>query len=281
MEPRLGGIYDVRVSPLVGQDGRVIGSVHVIREVSDRERAEEALRASEERFRTVADWTYDWESWLDPQGGLLYISPSCERVTGFCPEEFARDPGLLTRIVHPADRATYEEHMQSLSQRDLHTGEVLLEYRIIARDGSEHWIEHICRPVQGADGAYLGRRVSNRDVTERKQAEEEREKLQAQLLQAQKMEAVGTLAGGIAHDFNNLLTVVMGFSELLMAEKRKEDREYADIHKMFQAAKKGSRPGAAVAHVRQEVRAKTCPNESEQADSSGRETASTYHSQNG
>ena len=70
--------------------------------------------------------------------------------------------------------------------------------------------------------------------------EEERENLRAQLLQAQKMEAIGTLAGGIAHDFNNLLTVVMGFSELLLAEKDEKHPEYDDLQKIFHAAKNGA-----------------------------------------
>ena len=66
-----------------------------------------------------------------------------------------------------------------------------------------------------------------------------------QLLQAQKMEAIGTLAGGIAHDFNNLLTVVMGFSELLLAEKDQKHPEYADLQKIFHAARERGRTGAA------------------------------------
>ncbi len=78
------------------------------------------------------------------------------------------------------------------------------------------------------------------DITERKKAEEEQDHLKAQLLQAQKMEATGTLAGGIAHDFNNLLTVVMGFSELLLAEKDQKHPEYADLQKIFHAAKNGA-----------------------------------------
>ena len=79
----------------------------------------------------------------------------------------------------------------------------------------------------------LGFQTVARDVTEQKN-------LQRQLLQAQKMEAIGTLTGGIAHDFNNLLTVVMGFSELLLAEKDQKHPEYADLQKIFHAAKNGA-----------------------------------------
>lgn len=131
--------------------------------------AENALRQSEEKFRTFVDWTYDWEKWIDSRGNLIYTSPSCERVTGFKPEEFMADPDLMMRIIHPADQPDYQEHQQIIHHDSL--GPTSIEYRLIARDGSEHWIEHICRPVYGLDKSYLGRRVSNRDITKRKLAE--------------------------------------------------------------------------------------------------------------
>jgi PAS domain S-box-containing protein len=154
------------------EDGKVTRMLGIRMDITERKRAEEALRASEEKFRTVADWTYDWEYWVDPMGRLNYMSPSCKRVTGFVPEEFADDPGLLSRIVHPTGRQTYEQHMQHIHKRDAHIEEATLEFRIIALDGTVHWIEHVCRPVYSADGSHLGRRVSNRDVTERKEAQE-------------------------------------------------------------------------------------------------------------
>ena len=64
-------------------------------ELSERQQAEEALRESEERFRTVADFTYNWEYWLAPDGTFTYISPSVERITGYRADEFLQDPGLV------------------------------------------------------------------------------------------------------------------------------------------------------------------------------------------
>jgi len=133
--------------------------------------AEQALRESEEKFRTLVDWTYDWEIWLDPQGNIVYNSPSCERITGYGPDEFIHMPGLMQLVIHPDDKALYEKHMQVLHS-DV-AGMENMEYRIITRDGSERWIEHICRPLFSFDHRYLGRRISNRDITDRKQAEQE------------------------------------------------------------------------------------------------------------
>jgi len=131
----------------------------------------DAQHESEQKFRTLADWTYDWELWLDSKGNIIYNSPSSERITGYSFEEFAVDPELLIRIVHPDDQSFYAKHHQLI--HDEAVGIEKIEYRILARDGEEHWIEHICRPVFSVDERYLGRRISNRDITKRKQTEKE------------------------------------------------------------------------------------------------------------
>ena len=130
---------------------------------------QEALRESEEQFRTVADFTYGWEYWIGPEGDYLYVSPSCARITGYRADEFLQDPGLLEKITHPDDRAMVARH----AREELGSGEVLpIDFRIITRSGKERWIGHICQPAYGTDGSWLGRRGSNRDITERKRAEE-------------------------------------------------------------------------------------------------------------
>ncbi len=132
------------------------------------ERAKKALLASEERFRTVSDFTYDWEYWIGPEGNYLYVSPSCERITGYRPDEFQEDPGLLKRITHPDDRAEIDSHDEKSEQEEVRSR----DFRIINRNGDERWIGHLCQPVYSPDGRYLGRRASNRDITQRKRAEQ-------------------------------------------------------------------------------------------------------------
>ena len=176
----------------------------------ERKRAETALVKSEEKFRALADWTYDWETWQDPLGNIVYTSPSCERITGFRTEDFIADPNLLMRIIHPDDRPFYEKHQQVLHNESI--GPLNVEYRIIARDGSEHWIEHICRSLYGKDSRYLGRRVSNRDITERKRAEKdikEREQKENMLTKT-----IHTMQMDIARDLHD--TVGQNISYLRM-----------------------------------------------------------------
>lgn len=136
-----------------------------------RREAENALRESEERHRTVADLTYDWEYWLDQRGSFKYVSPSCERITGYSADEFLRDPGLLERIIHPDDRAKTVAHLQSEAISGGTDESCGLDFRIVRRDGGVRWIGHECRPVRMDDGRKLGTRGSHRDITERMAAE--------------------------------------------------------------------------------------------------------------
>ncbi len=170
-------------------------------DIIEHKSAENARRQSEQKFRTLANWTYDWEYWLDPNGNIVYTSPSCERITGYTPEEFFKDPNLLNHLVHPDDRILYEKHQKIIHKES--AGPVTIEYRIISRDGNEHWIEHICRPLFEPSDRYLGRRISNRDITVRKQAE--KRILEQRQKEAILTQTIQTIQADIARDLHDTL----------------------------------------------------------------------------
>jgi PAS domain S-box-containing protein len=131
-------------------------------------RAEEALLLSEENLRTIADYTYDWEYWEGPEHELRYMSPSCERITGYSMAEFMKDQGLLYRIMHPDDQHLMEQHRTDIEHQEGSN----IDFRIVRKNGEIRWISHGCQPVYGKAGEYLGRRASNRDISERRHVEE-------------------------------------------------------------------------------------------------------------
>jgi len=160
---------DVRRTP-VFSGKKVTRVVTIVRNITERKRAEEMLRESEERFRTVSDFTYDWEYWQGPDKELIYISPSCERITGYAQEEFIKNPNLMLEIILPEDRKLVEEYIEKIwFSKDA----TPIDFRIVHKDGQVRWIGHICQAVFDSTGKFMGRRGSNRDITERKQMEEE------------------------------------------------------------------------------------------------------------
>lgn len=159
---------------LLALNGALFGLVMIValffsRQIMAREKESvKKLEQSELSFRTVADFTYGWESWVGPDGKLIYVSPSCERITGYNAGELIADSSLMEKIVHPDDREHVVNHMiREFKER----GVLSLDYRIINRNGEEKWISHVCQSVYNTGGAWLGRRISNRDMTELKRNE--------------------------------------------------------------------------------------------------------------
>jgi len=152
---------------LVGQT-LLIGALLLARK--RRIAAEARLREAEQRYRTVAEFTHDWEYWGRPDETFAYVSPSCFRITGYAAGDFYRRPALINEIVAPEDRARWAEHSRlSLSQT---RPAPPVEIRIVRADGEVRWIDHACTPVTGEDGQFLGLRGSNRDITDKKRSEE-------------------------------------------------------------------------------------------------------------
>ena len=132
--------------------------------------SDHALQRAALEHRTILDFTYDWEYWANPDGTLRYVSPSCERITGYSAWEFIAAPSLLREIVVEEDREVWDEHFRE-TRRTHRAAEI--QFRIRRRDGGIRWIDHACRPVERADAEFVGFRVSNREITERKQMEEQ------------------------------------------------------------------------------------------------------------
>jgi two-component system cell cycle sensor histidine kinase/response regulator CckA len=155
-------------APIKDKDNKTTGVVLIFRDITERKKAEQTLRDNEVKFRTVSDFTYDWEYWIDPDGHMVYVSPSCKRVTGYEATEFIKDKTLLAKIVHPEDKTIIGEHFDLVSSEELHD----VNFRIITRNGEIRWISHACRAVFDDYGKWIGRRASNRDVTDRKKVDE-------------------------------------------------------------------------------------------------------------
>ncbi|SEP93635.1 PAS domain S-box-containing protein/diguanylate cyclase (GGDEF) domain-containing protein [Ectothiorhodospira magna] len=128
------------------------------------------LQDSEDNYRILADFSPDWDFWTGPDGELRYISPACERISGYRAEAFMEDPALMEQIIHTDDLARYRDHKASCGQAAGTTLPTPLRLRILTRSGDIRWIEHICNPVIDSHGRFMGHRGINRDVSEAQQA---------------------------------------------------------------------------------------------------------------
>lgn len=188
------------------------GKVHRLfgttQDITERKRTLEQLRASEERFRELAE-TIEEVFWvIDPSTRqVLYLSPGYEKIWGHPRQLLFADPSSLIQSVHPDDRASVP---LALAARAV-DGPYDYEFRILRPDGEVRWIRDRAFPVMDRHGKVERIVGIARDITERRQLEE-------QLQQTRKMEAIGTLAGGIAHDFNNILGAILGNAQLAMLD---------------------------------------------------------------
>jgi two-component system cell cycle sensor histidine kinase/response regulator CckA len=184
-------------------NGEIIGLLGICRDITDRKRAEEEFRQSQQKLRIHFEHTplavVEW----DTQLRITEWSPSAERVFGYSRNEvLGRDASFLVP-------SALREHIDRIGQEILNQeGGTRSTNDNLTKDGRTISCEWYNTPLVDESGQVLGVASLVQDVTERVALEE-------RLRQSQKMEAVGRLAGGVAHDFNNLLTVIMGYSQIL------------------------------------------------------------------
>ncbi len=163
------------------------------------------LSAEEEKMRLIADFTYDWEYWIGPEGTILYNSPACERITGVSAERFVDAPQLLIQLVHPEDRQRVMDHYE---EEKANISSLTIEFRLHTEAKGDIWIDHACQPVFGNDKRPLGRRVSNRESTSRKSTEQA-------LIRSERLAVMGRMLASLAHEINNPLQAISSCVDLI------------------------------------------------------------------
>ena len=213
----------------------IFGS-HVQYTVNKRRAADDALRESEEKYRTILESIEEGCFETDTDGNLTFFSNPFLKILGYSRNELL---GGNTSSYTSPDTAT---SMEPITERLRETGkpENVTDYDVIRKDGTSLTLELSVSLLKDQDGLPMGYRGVLRDVSERRKTEEEKHKLESQLQQAQKMESIGTLAGGIAHDFNNILMGIQGNASLMLLKIESDHPNYEKIKNIEKYVQNGT-----------------------------------------
>jgi len=193
-----GRKWIVRGYPVRDHQGNLVGVVETVQDITERKRADEALRKSEKRYRQLVESVNDIIYRIDKNGRFTYVNPAAERIVKHSREE------LIGKNYLELIRPDYRERVRSFYRRQCErkTPITYLEFPVIDKRGEDVWIgQNVQLAIEGDE--IVGFQAVARNITERKRLEEEQMKVE-------KLESLGILAGGIAHDFNNLLMGIMG-----------------------------------------------------------------------
>ncbi|HET7778347.1 MAG TPA: PAS domain S-box protein [Rudaea sp.] len=227
----------VVIDPIKSGSGEIIGFAKITRDLTERRRAESALRQSEEQFRRLVQGVTDYAIYmLDIDGRVATWNAGAERIKGYRPDEIIGQ--------HFSRFYTEEDRQAGLPQEGLaeaaRKGRFEKEGLRVRKDGSRFIANIVIDAVYDDFGHLIGFAKVTRDITEKRKAQQALEQAQQALFQTQKLQAIGQLTGGIAHDFNNLLGAILASLELLQKRLPHDDQSLALLNNAIQGAERGS-----------------------------------------
>ncbi|HQH72013.1 MAG TPA: cache domain-containing protein, partial [bacterium] len=204
----------------------------LLSEISERQRVEEALRASEKKYRDLVQNANSIIMRMDVHGNITFFNEFAERFFGYEQDEIL-GLNVIGTLIPRTETAGHDLSRMIQELRQSPDVFAIHEYENMRRSGDRVWVTWTHKPIFNGQGNIVEILSIGTDVTERRHLVE-------QLRQSQKMEAVGRLAGGVAHDFNNLLMAILGYCELLLGGLKPADPHFAEIKEIQKAGERAA-----------------------------------------
>lgn len=224
--------FSVAVDPIKDNTGKIIAFIHIMRDMTELIKTKEALRESEEKYRTIVDNIAD--AIVIIQGEVIkYVNKSAIEMSGYSMKEFIGKPFL--EFIHPDDRNRAFELYRSLLGGEIDISPKY-HFRIFDRRGNIRWIDVRIVKINWDGETALLNLIT--DITELIRAEEEKREIFRQLLHLQKMEIISKLSSSLGHELNNIFTAIKGFAQLTFISLQDEDNKRAYIQNIIDASEK-------------------------------------------
>ncbi len=211
------------ISPVKDENGEITNIIAIKEDITEQRLLNEQLKSSEEKFRIIADYSYDWEAWFSPEGRLLWTSPACLKLTGYTVAECMESDNFPFILFLEEDLPEITELFQQAIGGSTENNKI---FRIRKKNGEVFWSAISWNPVYDSDGNFFGTRTSLRDISDRIQVEDDLK------LALNKVEALYETSLSLRNtmDVGKVLEIILGKLKEVVPFYSASIQEYKDNH---------------------------------------------------